>query len=630
MSSIAKEIIDPSLSINEPTIRLHNIGLKHKTDKSYLHNYLDFYETHISKYKNEKIRLLEIGIGHGASLKMWEEYFPNAEIFGVDIDKKCLKYIYKSGRVKTLIGDQSNRIFLNSIQGEFDIILDDGGHTMSQQMISFGCLFKKLKSEGIYIIENIHTSFMGAYGGNPDNTNTVLSELRNWNVNKKITSKFLLEEEGKYIEANAGGIIFKGYDEINIDKNNITSVIKKGKYVSSVLKTKDTNKTKCTLETYIVCHDQNIILKNEKENKFSNIGIYKYVFVGNGEIDKIQNNSKVIIARKLPINIESHPNLTAFTAWYALCKNNLITSDIVNIFEYDVILRNTSLNLFIEIEKAINNNINIIGYISKAIDSSFINNPNWIGDIFKGIKEVYGIDLENIIRQKIKTNPKENWICSSNISISKSEINEYVTWFEKLIPYIISNKFAGHIFERTITLYCLLKNKPYSFIEKYISHIGMDSHGTQGRSKKEKCINLPSIFQPTSPATIDYVPPIVAITSISPYHINNNIQKQAIDSWMNLGMKVYSINNAEEIKILKLNYPKVEFVQTNRTMKQTYGKNVISISSIIDFAKTLNNSYCIINSDIELDYNKDLLTNVKDKLKQSLVVCNRLDYDKKI
>lgn len=227
MVSNSITMVSPLASISPQTISLHTIGLKNKTDKSYLHNYLDFYETHLSQYKNEKIRILEIGIGDGASLKMWEEYFPNAEIYGVDINKKCLSYKYTSGRVKTLIGDQSNRTFLNGIQGEFDIIIDDGGHTMSQQMISFGCLFKKLKKEGVYIIENLHTSFMPAYGGNATNTNTVLSELHNLNVNKKVNSKFLLPQEKVYVEGNVQGVIFKGYSATAIDKNNITSLVRK-------------------------------------------------------------------------------------------------------------------------------------------------------------------------------------------------------------------------------------------------------------------------------------------------------------------------------------------------------------------------------------------------------------------
>lgn len=226
MISNSIKMVSPAI-IPPPKISLHTIGLKYKTDKSYLHNYLDFYETYLNQYKNEKIRLLEIGIGNGASLKMWEEYFPNAEIVGVDTDKKCLKHIYTSARVKTLIGDQANRTFLNNIQGEFDIIIDDGGHTMIQQMVSFGCLFKKLKKEGIYIIENLHTSFIPAYGGNASNTSTVLSELHNLNVNKKVDSKYLLADEKKYIEENVREIIFKGYSATSIDKENITSVIKR-------------------------------------------------------------------------------------------------------------------------------------------------------------------------------------------------------------------------------------------------------------------------------------------------------------------------------------------------------------------------------------------------------------------
>jgi len=217
-------------------LSLHDIGIKHNTDKAYLHKYLVFYEEHLIRCRYKKIRLLEIGIGGmehskgisnngGSSLRMWGEYFPNAEIFGIDTDKSCLNYVYESDRIKTIIGDQTNRKFLDSIEGEFDIIIDDGGHLMNQQMISFGCLFKKLKQDGVYILENLQTSFLTQYGGNPSNTNTVLSNLNSLKTTRKIDSVHLLPQEKKYIESNAGEVFIHGFHDNNIKKNDVTSII---------------------------------------------------------------------------------------------------------------------------------------------------------------------------------------------------------------------------------------------------------------------------------------------------------------------------------------------------------------------------------------------------------------------
>lgn len=230
---IKKEVHSSVISnIESKKSELHNIGISQKTDKA-SHNFLTFYEKHIQKFRNERIRLLEIGIGGkahatllkiegGNSLRTWAEYFPNAEIYGVDIDASCLDYKYDTDRIKTIIGSQTDREFLNSIEGEFDIIIDDGGHTMEQQMITFGCCFEKLKTGGVYILEDLHTSLMLSHGGSPSNKDTALSNLYELRETGRVSSNYILNEEKLYIQANAGKVFIKDHD-----KNHMTSVILK-------------------------------------------------------------------------------------------------------------------------------------------------------------------------------------------------------------------------------------------------------------------------------------------------------------------------------------------------------------------------------------------------------------------
>ena len=114
------------------------------------------------------------------------------------------------------------------------------------------------------------------------------------------------------------------------------------------------------METFIFVHDENIILDYINAKKFSNIKNLKYVFVGNNDVDKIKNLNNVIICKNLPHNLENYPKLTSFTGWYALWKNNLIKSNSINLFEYDV-------NINDDIEDHINFNFslgyNVIGYV---------------------------------------------------------------------------------------------------------------------------------------------------------------------------------------------------------------------------------------------------------------------------
>lgn len=144
--------------------RLTEIGLKYKTDKAGRetgHGFTEFYYPHFSKLTNPTI--LEIGVYTGASLQMMEEFYGEAKIVGVDIEPKTQ---YDTKCVKTLVADQSNREQLLKVLDhatEFDIIIDDGGHTMEQQFRTIATLFPYVKKGGIYILEDLHTSFIGAH-----------------------------------------------------------------------------------------------------------------------------------------------------------------------------------------------------------------------------------------------------------------------------------------------------------------------------------------------------------------------------------------------------------------------------------------------------------------------------------
>ena len=129
------------------------------TDK-WLH-YFDIYTENFSKYKNKKITILEIGVFNGGSLKMWQNYFSSDSlIVGIDIIPQCKQY--EKDNIKVYIGDQTDVSFLGSVIkdiGKPDIIIDDGGHTSNQQIISFDYLFKHLNNQGIYLVEDTHTSY---------------------------------------------------------------------------------------------------------------------------------------------------------------------------------------------------------------------------------------------------------------------------------------------------------------------------------------------------------------------------------------------------------------------------------------------------------------------------------------
>ena len=130
-------------------------------------DYFEVYDKHFRAIRERKLNILEIGVQYGGSVEMWAKYFPYAHITGVDIDPMCK--IHAGARVSIKIGDQSDRAFLSQFKN-YDIIIDDGGHTMSQQQISFEVLFPLLNPGGIYVIEDLHTSYWPEFRGEQDRT----------------------------------------------------------------------------------------------------------------------------------------------------------------------------------------------------------------------------------------------------------------------------------------------------------------------------------------------------------------------------------------------------------------------------------------------------------------------------
>jgi len=236
-----------------------------------------------------------------------------------------------------------------------------------------------------------------------------------------------------------------------------------------------TNQNKC--ESFIFCHDQDIILDYESHNKFGSLKNYRYVFLGNREIDKIENNDKVIIARNLKHNIEEFPNINSYTGWYALWKNDLIKTPYVNLFEYDIIINDKLEQV---ISKFIYDNHKMIGYIPISCrNSNFIDDKRWVNDIFVAIKDVYKIDLEKTIRMYITNNPNMSWSSTSNATFEISFFKQYMSWFEPLAEKLKPSITAGHGHERSTTFFCLLNKYNPIILQGLMVHYQMNSHGTQ-------------------------------------------------------------------------------------------------------------------------------------------------------
>ena len=141
--------------------RLTDIANRHTVDKGTehyeKHGYTEVYDKYIPE--NGEFVLLEIGVWHGDSLRMWKEYNPQLTIHGVDIDKNVRNFVNDTDGVSLHIGDQSDVKFMEDVirlSGSPNFIIDDGSHHHSHIIESFKILWEHLQPKGFYFIEDLH------------------------------------------------------------------------------------------------------------------------------------------------------------------------------------------------------------------------------------------------------------------------------------------------------------------------------------------------------------------------------------------------------------------------------------------------------------------------------------------
>lgn len=173
------------------------------------HKFVEIYQDLFEDERDSMERFFEIGILNGVSHLMWRAYFPNAEIFGIDL--RDYSEQSKGSGVHTFVADQSNRLdlekFIDTFGGDFNVILDDGGHAMDHQQVSLGYLFQFVKPGGLFIIEDIHTSLPQYYPDpefkvNEKETNTTLFMLEWFMRTGQIKSQYMNQAEILYLEQN--------------------------------------------------------------------------------------------------------------------------------------------------------------------------------------------------------------------------------------------------------------------------------------------------------------------------------------------------------------------------------------------------------------------------------------------
>lgn len=151
-----------------------------KTIHKWLH-FFEIYHRHFQKFIGDEVTVLEIGVFEGGSLELWRDYFGSrCKVYGIDINPDCKKH--ESERIEILIGSTEDREFLREVKEKIqkvDILIDDGGHTMNQQITAFEELYPIISQDGVYLCEDVLTSYWESYGGGYKRENTFIEYSKN-------------------------------------------------------------------------------------------------------------------------------------------------------------------------------------------------------------------------------------------------------------------------------------------------------------------------------------------------------------------------------------------------------------------------------------------------------------------
>ena len=129
-----------------------------RTDKDTIHSYLETYEMFFNNKRLETLAVMEIGISNGGSIKLWNDYFLNASIYGVDImNMNDNIYDIKNNypRINLYLNTDAYNIDVNIFNKKFDIIIEDGDHLLNNQIKFINNYLSILNDKGIMIIEDI-------------------------------------------------------------------------------------------------------------------------------------------------------------------------------------------------------------------------------------------------------------------------------------------------------------------------------------------------------------------------------------------------------------------------------------------------------------------------------------------
>lgn len=230
------------------------------------------------------------------------------------------------------------------------------------------------------------------------------------------------------------------------------------------------------VSTFIFVHDQDIILDFIEKNRFKDLEDFTYVLLSNRPTDKITHLNNVIIAKDFQNNIEQYPKFTSFTGWYILWKYDLIKTEYVNLFEYDI---NYHSEFNTILDDLLLNSPDFVGYFPMSLkDPVYIQMGQYSLPLIESIKKKTGVNVNFLIINQILKDNNSIWSSSSNSTWKTEKFYSYMEWMNNFIDDIKDDNFCGHMHERSLSMFYYIHNLNVIMTNGLMSHFQLNTHGT--------------------------------------------------------------------------------------------------------------------------------------------------------
>jgi len=380
-----------NINYNQNTSDLCEIGKKYDTDKSsqridvsayrHCHPYTLFYDGLFRNKKNEHLDIAELGILDGASLRMWQEYFSNAEIYGFEYNDEFInnfKQKYNNDRIT--IGNidvksvESITNAFSKVNKLYDIIIEDTTHQFEDQIRVIENIYSYLKPGGMLIIEDIFKSY---------NESDYINRLQP--ILHHFQDYYFVELD--HVNRNSTGwdndklfILIKGGGESIFKSNNKITIITPSYRIENILEIKNSIPFEYVEEWIIVYDGSKITEMPNILNDPNNHKIKQYIYNGEG----ISGNSQ----RNYGLTVVTNPNAMI----YYLDDDNIFHPNLYRLLN---ILDNTKLYTFNQLDRLKGDSV-VVNQIDTAmviIPYNTCKNVKWINNLYNAdgyyIEECY-------------------------------------------------------------------------------------------------------------------------------------------------------------------------------------------------------------------------------------------------